>query len=122
MMPSTADVIVIGGGIVGASIAWHLTGSGCRNVVILERESQPGTGSTGKSMGGVRAQFSLAADIRMSLYSIPVFRDFEEQTGHPSGYQPQGYLFLATQPRHLESLRANHSRQIAEGVRDVRLI
>jgi sarcosine oxidase subunit beta len=121
-MPSTADVIIIGGGIVGASIAWHLTSAGCRNVVILERETQPGTGSTGKSMGGVRAQFSLAADIRMSLYSITVFRDFEKQTGHPSGYRPQGYLFVATKPRHLEYLRANHARQVTEGVRDVRLI
>ena len=122
MMPSTADVIVIGGGIVGASIAWHLAGSGCRNVVILERETQPGTGSTGKSMGGVRAQFSLPADIRMSLYSISVFRDFEKQTGHPSGYRPQGYLFAATEPGHLQYLRSNHARQVTEGVRDARLI
>jgi sarcosine oxidase subunit beta len=121
-MPSTADVIIIGGGIVGASIAWHLSSAGCRNVVILERETQPGNGSTGKSMGGVRAQFSLAADIRMSQYSISVFRDFEKQTGHPSGYRPQGYLFAATEPRHLEYLRANHARQVTEGVRDARLI
>lgn len=121
-MPSTADAIIIGGGIVGASIAWHLTSSGCRNVVILERETQPGTGSTGKSMGGVRAQFSLAADIRMSLYSIPMFRDFERLIGHPSGYRPQGYLFAATEPRHLEYLRGNHGRQVAAGVRDVRIV
>src|SRR5580698_8760852 len=118
-MPSTADVIIIGGGIVGASIAWHLTSAGCHNIVIiLERETQPGTGSTGKSMGGVRAQFSLAADIRMSLYSISVFRDFEKLTGHPSGYRPQGYLFAATEPRHLEYLRRNHAQQVAEGLRD----
>jgi sarcosine oxidase subunit beta len=121
-MSAAADVIVIGGGIVGASIAWHLTSAGCRNVVILERETQPGTGSTGKSMGGVRAQFSLPADIRMSLYSIPMFRDFEALVGHPSGYRPQGYLFVATQPRHLESLRANYARQVAEGVKDAHLI
>ncbi|HXP86818.1 MAG TPA: FAD-dependent oxidoreductase [Bryobacteraceae bacterium] len=121
-MSATADVVIIGAGIVGASIAWHLTSAGCRNVILLERETQPGAGSTGKSMGGVRAQFSLAADIRMSRYSIPVFRDFEALTGHPSGYRPRGYLFVATQPRHVEALRANHARQLAEGVRDVRLI
>src|SRR5215831_13488759 len=121
-MPASADVIIIGAGIVGASIAWHLTSAGCRDVVILERETQPGKGSTGKSMGGVRAQFSLPADIRMSLYSIPLFRDFEKLTGHPSGYRAQGYLFVATEPRHLEYLRANHRRQVGEGVRDVRLI
>ena len=121
-MPASADVIIIGGGVVGASIAWHLTNAGCRNVVILERETQPGMGSTGKSMGGVRVQFSLAADIRMSRYSIPWFRDFEKLAGHPSGYRAQGYLFVATEPRHLEYLQANYRRQVAEGVRDVRLI
>src|ERR1044071_466777 len=94
-MRTTADVVIIGAGVVGASIAWHLTEAGCRNVVLLERASQPGSGSTSKSMGGVRAQFGLEADIRMSLFSIPFFRDFLGITGHPSGYRPQGYLFLA---------------------------
>jgi glycine/D-amino acid oxidase-like deaminating enzyme len=69
-MPS-ADVVIIGGGIVGSSVAYHLTQAGCRNVVVLERESQQGKGSTGKSMGGVRAQFATPVNIRMSLYSIP---------------------------------------------------
>jgi sarcosine oxidase subunit beta len=121
-MPPTADVVIIGGGIVGASIAWHLTSAGCRNVVILERETQPGAGSTGKSMGGVRAQFSLAADIRMSKHSIALFRDFERAVGHPSGYRAQGYLLVATGERHLEYLRANHARQLTEGVSEARLI
>lgn len=121
-MPPTADAIVIGSGIVGASVAWHLTSTGCRNVVILERESQPGTGSTGKSMGGVRAQFSLPADIRMSRHSIAFFRDFERALGHPSGYRAQGYLFVATTERHLDYLRANHARQLTAGVTDARLV
>src|SRR5476649_1885516 len=79
----TADVVIIGGGIVGSSIAWHLTQAGCRNVLVIERESQQGLGSTGKSMGGVRAQFATAVNIRMSLYSIPIFAAFEEITGRP---------------------------------------
>src|SRR4051794_4137473 len=65
----SADVVIIGGGIVGSSIAYHLTEAGCRNVVVIERESSQGKGSTGKSMGGVRAQFSMPISIRMSLYS-----------------------------------------------------
>jgi len=118
----TADVIIIGGGIVGSSVAYHLTEAGVRNVVVLERESHQGKGSTGKSMGGVRAQFSTTASIRMSLYSIPFFRRFEEVMGHPSGYRPQGYLFVATEERHMQYLRDNYARQVAAGLEQVHLL
>jgi sarcosine oxidase, subunit beta len=121
-MVSSADVVIIGGGIVGASIAYQLTVAGCRNVVILERESSQGKGSTGKSMGGVRAQFSTHVNIQMSLYSIPFFRDFEDAMGHPSGYRAQGYLFVATAERHLAYLRANYERQVAAGLTTASLV
>src|SRR6202044_374897 len=111
----TADVVLIGGGIVGSSIAYHLVAAGCKNVVVIERESAQGKGSTGKSMGGVRAQFSTAVNIRMSLYSIPVFAAFDEITGHPSGYKSHGYLFVATTAGHLGYLRRNYERQAALG-------
>ena len=93
-----ADVVIIGAGIVGSSIAWHLTEAGCRNVLLVERESHQGKGSTGKSMGGVRAQFATAVNIQMSLYSIPFYAAFEERLGLPSEYRAQGYLFVATRP------------------------
>ena len=121
-MAETADVVIIGGGIVGSSVAWHLTQAGCGNVAVLERESQQGLGSTGKSMGGVRAQFSTAVNIRMSLYSIPVFAAFDEITGYPSGYKSHGYLFVASAASHLEYLRRNYDRQVALGLRGVELL
>ena len=121
-MNPSADVVIIGGGIVGSSIAYQLTSAGCRDVVILERESHQGKGSTGKSMGGVRAQFSTDASIRMSLFSIPFFRDFEDVLGHPSGYRSQGYLFMATEPRHMNYLRANYEKQIAAGLKTVQVV
>ena len=121
-MAQTADVVIIGGGIVGSSIAFQLTKAGCRNVVVLERESHQGKGSTGKSMGGVRAQFSTTASIQMSLYSIPFFRDFEQTMGHPSGYRSQGYLFMATTDRHLAYLHANFQKQTAAGLKAVHLV
>jgi len=109
----TAEVVIIGGGIVGSSIAWHLTDAGCKNVLVIERESSQGKGSTGKSMGGVRAQFSTPVNIQMSLYSIPFYARFEEVVGHPADYRPQGYLFLATKESHLATcaiiLRAKRS-------------
>ncbi len=121
-MPQTAEVVIIGGGIVGSSIAWHLTESGCRDVLILERESHQGKGSTGKSMGGVRAQFSSELNIRLSLYSIDFFRQFDERLGHPSGYRAQGYLFLATSDLHLDYLRSTSALQQSLGLEAVRLV
>lgn len=118
-MSRVYDVVIIGGGIVGSSIAYNLTESGCRNVLILEREAHQGKGATGKSMGGVRAQFATKVNIQMSLYSIPFFRDFDNTVGYPSGYKSQGYLFVATEQRHLDYLAANYELQTRLGLRTV---
>lgn len=118
----TADVVIIGGGIVGSSIAWHLTAAGCKNVLVIERESSQGKGSTGKSMGGVRAQFSTPVNIEMSLYSIPFYARFDETVGYPAEYRPQGYLFVATKDSHLAYLRTNFEKQKALGLEAVRMV
>ncbi len=117
-----ADVVIIGGGIVGSSIAWHLSDAGCCRVLLVERESHQGKGSTGKSMGGIRAQFATAVNIQMSLYSIPFYAGFEERLGLPSDYRPQGYLFVATRPSHLEYLRTNQQLQRSLGLTQVRMV
>jgi len=118
----TADVVIIGGGIVGSSIAYHLVAAGCKSVLVIERESAQGKGSTGKSMGGVRAQFSTPVNIQMSLYSIPFYASFEDRLGFPCDYRPQGYLFCATSDKHLAYLRANYEKQVAMGLKNVRLV
>jgi len=118
----TVDIVIVGGGIVGSSIAYHLTNQGCRNVLVLEREAHQGLGSTGKSMGGVRAQFATKVNIQMSLYSIPFLAGFEELTGYPSGYRPQGYLFVANSTSQLEYLRAIHARQAEVGFEGAELL
>src|SRR5438046_6108286 len=118
----TAEVVIIGGGIVGSSIAYHLTAAGCRNVLVIERESAQGKGSTGKSMGGVRAQFSTPVNIQMSLYSIPFYSSFDQRLGYPCDYRPQGYLFCATNEGHMAYLRTNYETQVRLGLKDARLI
>ena len=121
-MTNTADVVIIGGGIVASSVAYHLAERGCTNVLIVEREDRQGMGSTAKSMGGVRAQFATPINIRMSLYSIDLFSKFEEVTGHTAGYTSQGYMFVATSERHLDYLKANMLQQQACGLTNVEMV
>ena len=118
-MTETADVVIIGSGIVGSSVAYHLAQAGCTNVLVIEREAHQGKGSTGKSMGGVRAQFSTPVNIQMSRYSIDFFSKFDEVVGHPADYRAHGYLFCATNKNHLAYLKANRERQISLGVNNV---
>src|SRR5258705_159136 len=121
-MTETAEVVIIGSGIVGSSVAYHLAEQGCTNVLVIEREAHQGKGSTGKSMGGVRAQFSTAVNIQMSRYSIDFFSRFDEVVGHPADYRAHGYLFCATNERHLQYLKTNRERQLALGVKNVELV
>jgi sarcosine oxidase subunit beta len=118
-MMETADVVIIGSGIVGSSVAYHLAQAGCTNVLIIEREAHQGKGSTGKSMGGVRAQFSTPVNIQMSRYSVDFFSKFDEVVGHPADYRAHGYLFCATNEKHLAYLKANQERQNSLGVTNV---
>jgi sarcosine oxidase subunit beta len=121
-MTETAEVVIIGSGIVGSSVAYHLAQQGCTNVLVIEREAHQGKGSTGKSMGGVRAQFATPVNILMSRYSIDFFSRFDEVVGHPADYRAHGYLFCATTERHLEYLKTNRKRQLALGVKNVELV
>ena len=97
----SAEIVIIGGGVVGASVAYHLTERGCRDVLILERENAIGLGSTGKATGGVRAQFETDINIKLSLYSLDFFRDWD----FDCEYEPRGYLFLATTDEQLKFLK-----------------
>lgn len=116
------EILIIGGGVVGASAAYHLTQRGAKDVLILEREARQGEGSTGKATGGVRAQFETDINIKMSLYSLGIFSQFNELTAVDCGYEPRGYLFLATDKRQFDYLKGNVEKQKSLGVKDVEVV
>ena len=91
---STAEVAIIGGGIMGASTAYHLARRGCTDVVVLEKDLLA-QASTGLSAGGIRQQFSHPANIRLSQEAVRVFECFEETFGVDMEFRQVGYLFLA---------------------------
>ena len=80
-LPSTTQIVIIGGGVMGASTAYHLARRGCTDVVLLEKQEFFGMGATGKCAGGIRYQFSTAINIQLSLLSMPMLDRFEEETG-----------------------------------------
>src|SRR5215467_2194716 len=116
MGDETADVVVIGGGCMGASVAYHLTRLGITDVIIVERESMLGMGSTGRNAGGVRHQFSSEANVRLSIESIKLFEEFEAEVGHPIDFWQHGYLFLLNTESSLATFKANAEMQRRLGV------
>lgn len=91
--PAHADVVIIGGGIMGTSIAFHLAESGVRNVVLLER-AELGGGSSAKPLGGVRATFSDPANVVLGQRSLQTYEDFDRRFRTDIGLRKVGYLFL----------------------------
>ncbi|HYT81076.1 MAG TPA: FAD-dependent oxidoreductase, partial [Actinomycetota bacterium] len=89
-MRTAADVVVVGGGVVGVSAAYHLAAAGAGSVLLLERADQLGTGSTGACAGGFRHQFSSEVNILLSLVSVPMITGFEEEHGIPLDISQDG--------------------------------
>ena len=122
MLQKSADIVIVGGGCMGASTAYYLARGGARNVVLLEREKFLGMGSTGRNAGGVRYQFSTEVNIRLSIFSLDVIAHFEELFGISAAYNPIGYLFLLTTPAEVATFKANVALQQRMGVPGVRYL
>jgi sarcosine oxidase subunit beta len=111
---SSADVVIIGGGIIGCATAYNLARRGCTNVVVVERNTI-GSGSTSRAAGGIRVQFSTPIHITFSLRSMEVWARFPEEFGVDVDYRQWGYLFLAGDEAELEVYRQTSALQRSFG-------
>src|SRR5262245_57722832 len=114
-MKSTADVVIIGGGIMGASTAYHLAKRGA-DVVLLEAAEMFGLGSTGLNAGGIRYQFATPVNIELSKLSIGMMESFADEMDQEVGLRRCGYLFMLDDLADLEQFKQNVALQNAHGV------
>ena len=115
-LPTTADAVILGGGVMGASTAYHLCKAGIQKVVLLEREPFFGTGATGRCAGGIRYQFNTEINIRLSQISLPMLDALEEETGISALIRKCGYLFVLTREIDVEHFQKTVELQNRLGV------
>ena len=116
-LPKSAEVVIIGGGVMGASIAYHLALRGVKNILLFEKEDFFGLGATGRCAGGVRFQFSTEINVRLSLVSLPMLERFEDEIGQAIDYRQCGYLFLITRTDEVPLFQRSQRMQNRLGVK-----
>ncbi|MFZ0532850.1 MAG: FAD-dependent oxidoreductase [Anaerolineales bacterium] len=108
---NTADIVIIGGGVMGASTAYNLASRGQHNVILLEKEDFFGLGATGRCAGGVRYEFGTEVNVRLSLLSLPMLERFKDEIGQVVNYRKTGYLFLLTNQDEVNIFKHNVDMQ-----------
>jgi sarcosine oxidase subunit beta len=116
----SADVVIAGGGIMGCALAYQLARRDV-DVLLLERATL-GSQSTGKCAGGVRQQFSMEANVRLQRLSVKLLESFQQEIGHPADFRQIGYLFLFSQPQHVEDFRHNMEMWHSVGLTEARWV
>ena len=114
--PTSASVVIIGAGIVGCSVAYHLSARGCKNIVVLEKADTEVAGSTARSAAGVRHQFATEVNVLLSRYSIERMKRFTAEVGGEAGLKQIGYLLLVSEPDRWEQYLQSVALQNSLGV------
>jgi sarcosine oxidase subunit beta len=113
----TADIVIIGGGIVGVSIAYNIAKvDRNKKIIIAEKEKLLGQGSTGKCAGGVRAQFGTKINIQLSIESLKFFENFSKEMEYETTFYQNGYLFLLTKDEEVNAFKNNVELQNKLGI------
>lgn len=116
MLPRHTAVVIVGGGVMGASLAYHLACRGQTDVLVLERGELFGQGATGKCAGGIRHQFGSEINIRLSIESVRMLERFQDELGQAIGLRMCGYLFLLTRAEDVAAFERNVALQHRVGV------
>src|SRR6266496_5216084 len=114
-IPPSAEVVIIGGGVIGTSCAFHLAEAGVSDVVLIERDSL-GSGSTCKAVGGVRSSFTNRANIEIGLRSLEAYSRFAERPGQDIDLRRVGYLYLISQAEDVAAFESGVTLQNSLGV------
>jgi sarcosine oxidase, subunit beta len=114
-LPKAAEIVIVGGGVIGLSIAFHLAERGMTDVVVLERD-EIGSGATRYATGGIRQQFASEPDVRLSIESVRFYEQFEERVGLPFLFRQMGYLFLSSDEAQFATLSGATEMQRGLGV------
>ena len=117
--PKTADVVIIGGGVVGTATAYYLAKSGRKNVVLIEKNTVC-SGSTGRCGAGIRAQWGLELNCRMALACLDTFEQLDEELGLPTGLNQGGYLLVAYKDKEWAQFKKNVELQHSLGSPSIR--
>jgi sarcosine oxidase subunit beta len=115
-------IVILGGGVMGASVAYHLAARGARDILVIDRAGAPGGGSTSRATGGFRAQYATPINVRLSLLAREKLRRFGDEIGGECGYEPFGYLWLAMNARELAILDEAREMQRAEGLHEAQAV
>lgn len=115
-MRSSADVVIVGGGIVGLAVAFYLAKAKFGQIVLVEKEPLLGSHATAKAAGGIRAQFATKDNIQMSMLSEKLFCSFKEDTGHDALFDQVGYMFLVQEDKDAEIFRKSYELQKSLGL------
>lgn len=105
-MSDSYDIVIIGGGIIGAAVAYYLAEKKFGKIAVVERDQYLGNGATGKCAGGIRAQFGSEINVRMSMLSEDKFEVFTDEMGVEVQFEQVGYLFLLTNEEQEKSFKA----------------
>jgi sarcosine oxidase subunit beta len=115
-MRTTADAVIVGGGIIGAATAFYLAREKYGQIIVLEKEPFTGAGSTSKAAGGIRAQFNTEINIRMSMLSEKMFGRFKEDTGQDALFDQVGYMFLLSEEAPIDEFKKAYELQRSLGL------